>query len=816
MRAVCLILPWILPSLMTLLVCLRADGASSARLKTPSGKSILISAESFYRDADIGVMELTGNVQIVYGDEHLSCDRATVRLLSEEVEASGHILVVSPMARVEGTRAVMNYATETGLIYNGFVESQQIALEGETVRKTGPHTYVAEKATFTACTTCPPAWLFSGSRITAELGGYARIKNPLFKIAYFPLPIWLPYIVVPLKSDRQTGFLAPSIGFEGPGGTSLAEPYFWAISRSQDATLTVKDYQFRGVKALTNYRYALTDSTGGQGNVGILQDQVFVGDTQLTKFKTVGAFNRWFIDYAHSIELPDGFTQKTKISLVSDLFYLRDFPEDIKGYGDPALENRVSLTHNTENTHASVDASYYTNLLERNPVSANADAVQRFPELRYSIAESRIADSGVLFHLDANYANFVRNGLSYDDVAGSPSGVLGTSGRVTPDELARLPNPPIKWVDNSRGPDAYGQGLGQFDPGQDVIRAGQRLDVRPEISAPFHLGQYLDVLPSLAFRHTQYSFAATGDQPGFDSTPARDYTQAQISTRTRISRIYDPPEDDRPIGSTEPPARRNRYKHEIEPEVTFSTIPWSRQSTNPFFGSANAPPPFLNDQPISDDDFYTNRGVQFDYFDRVINRNVLTFGLANKVIRKSWSADDAAYKQIVNLKLTQSYDLDEARRNRYPLSDFATLLEVRMDNFETNTIVRYYPYNGYANTSSRVKVMDTRKGGLKDFIQVSYSQAFLISDKIPNPDAYLQRTENLGIQIGFDSKYVGLTSGIDYLPAAWTPLDLQVKDWVAAINLKPPGNCWGIQFLFQQVIGIGSTYKVDFDYKFGG
>jgi LPS-assembly protein len=844
-------------SLMMLLASARSLGASSARLKTPSGKAILVSADSFYRDADAGFMELKGHVQIIYGEQHLSCDRAVVRLAREEVEAEGNILILSPTTRVEGSRAVMNYVTETGIVYNGYVESQQIALDGETIRKTGPRTYEAERANFTACTTCPPAWQFSGREIKAELGGYARIKNPLFKIAYFPIPIWLPYIIVPLKSDRQTGFLTPLLGSEGPGGTSIQESYFWAISRSEDATFYLKNYQFRGPKGLANYRFQGLDETAGEGNAAFLQDQVFVGDVQLQKFSTATTFNRYFVDYKHALDLPDGFSQKTRIGMVSDLYYLRDFPEDLRGYGDPALESRASLTRNDESSHASIDASYYVNLLERNPISSNADAVHRLPELRYSIAATRMGDTDFFFGLDMNYVNFVRNSPSYDAVAFCAD---ANCSNLTVDEQFRLLQKPTKWVDNSRGRDPFNQGLGQYIPGQDVIRTGQRFDIRPEISAPFHLGRYLDVLPSAAFRHTQYGFSTTGDQSGVTSTPARDYAQAQISARTRFSRIYEgsdylaePPPKRSPASAppasglapagdpsggqegikensqpnkpasglpsaTEPspPVRiQTRYKHEIVPELSFTTLPYFQQANHPFFGSSVEPPPFMADQPISDTDFTTNTGVQFDYNDRVINRNVFTMSLANKLIRKrTVGLGDADYKQVANFRLTQSYDLDQARlgASGYPLSDFAALLDVRLDHFETNTVVRYFPYHGYANTSSRVRLLDSRG----DFFQVSFSQAFLISEKIPDPNSYLLRTENIGVSVGLRSKYVDLTGNIDYDPLGFTPIDFAVVDWVAQLTLKPPGDCWGIGLLFQQVMGSAATYKVGFEYKFGG
>ena len=291
-----------------LIFCLFIAGIFSApssafaqMMKFKSGGSgfTLQNADKFYRDNDRKLIILEGNVQIMYGDQTLSCNKATIFEATKEIEAEGNLVINSITAYLQGDRARFNYETGNGVIYNGFVRSGQVVFEGRIVRKIGPQEFEADSAYYTACETCPPAWSFTGSKIRARLGGYAFIKNSVLEVSHFPV-FWLPYLIVPLKSDRQTGFLIPGLEFTS-GGTALYQSFFWAMSESTDSTWTLKNYSFRGLKALTNYRYVLSPTSSGEANAGWLQDKVFVSEptyiengTPPVKTNRPTKFNRCF------------------------------------------------------------------------------------------------------------------------------------------------------------------------------------------------------------------------------------------------------------------------------------------------------------------------------------------------------------------------------------------------------------------------------------------------------------------------------------------------------------------------------------------
>jgi hypothetical protein len=96
-------------------------------------------------------------------------------------------------------------------------------------------------ATLTACEGDRPAWSFGfrSGRVTLER--YARLHDVVFRMGGVPL-IYTPYILWPAMRERASGFLIPAIGYNSQRGGFLGVSYFWAISRSADATFSGELY----------------------------------------------------------------------------------------------------------------------------------------------------------------------------------------------------------------------------------------------------------------------------------------------------------------------------------------------------------------------------------------------------------------------------------------------------------------------------------------------------------------------------------------------------------------------------------------------
>ena len=67
---------------------------------------------------------------------------------------------------------------------------------------------------------------------TLEIGGYGTARNTTFEVLGVPV-VWLPWMLYPLKTERQTGLLFPLLSTGSIQGFSAALPFFWAAARER-------------------------------------------------------------------------------------------------------------------------------------------------------------------------------------------------------------------------------------------------------------------------------------------------------------------------------------------------------------------------------------------------------------------------------------------------------------------------------------------------------------------------------------------------------------------------------------------------------
>jgi LPS-assembly protein len=442
----------------------------------------------------------------------------------------------------------------------------------------------------------------------------------------------------------------------------------------------------------------------------------------------------------------------------------------------------LSIANGDDDQFASVEVDHYTNLLRSFPLAENEDAVHRFPELRYSLKERSLGDTGLFFGVDTQFVAFTRERYNYDDLtlSGGTHRVasLGERDRIVRD--------------------------GQFDPATDVFRTGQRLDIQPRITYPFHIWKKFDVVPGISYRETQYRFYPTEDalDAGFSQTAARRYVQGDLVVRTEFTKVY---------GTADPNGERT--KHSIEPEIGYSFIPWSRRPDHPFFGEFRGLQASRQFEPISDADLDfpagvgpSNTGLQFDYHDRTYEKQIFDFGITQRLTRKYFQNSEADYRTIALFRLWQSYDFKEAKApTPHPWSSVNGLLDLRFQHFETYTTAAFNGYAKVTNISSRVRGMITPK----NFLQLSYTRNFILTEEYQV--ATDGETRNVGWGAGVTSKYVEAIGQFDY-----EARDFNLQSFTYALNIRPPGKCWLIKFEHSLVVGGEPKFKGAVSFDFGG
>jgi len=218
-------------------------------------------------------------VEMVQGNMKFYADHVEYYVETNRLVATGNVLLIEPDHQIAAERADFNAKTRLGTFYTaqGFAAlgkqadpgtpgtiDPDVQFYGETLEKVSEDTYIISKGGFTSCVQANPRWEMTSGSLRLRVDHYALLKNMMLKVKGVPA-LYLPYMYYPLSKDnRNTGFLMPSYGASSYKGQTISNAFFWAINRSQDATILHDWYSKTGQSIAGEYRYL---SLGGSGNL---------------------------------------------------------------------------------------------------------------------------------------------------------------------------------------------------------------------------------------------------------------------------------------------------------------------------------------------------------------------------------------------------------------------------------------------------------------------------------------------------------------------------------------------------------------------
>ncbi len=741
---------------------------------------IYYSADIINANLITNTVTLTGNVKIFFDEYELSASNTFISQKDNFLQAWGNVRIQGKNSYVEAKKAKLNYKIQKGTLFDVRLSSGQFLLEAKILKKTSNNTYEAHEAKFTTCITCPASWTIKGKKIKTNINEYVDIENGRFQVLnqiLFPLP----HLILPLNTRRKTGLLPPRLGNTSENsGSELSQPFFWNIDPHRDLTLTPmiylksKNFITTGAKVLAEYNQWLSSKSWLYLKTALMYD-----DAYLNKNNILDPSSRWFFTYNNFFILPRGFIQKSEFTLVKERSYLNDFNSEVSGRGEAALKNTFSISKTKNNEFMSAQATYYINLLVDDPNESDNFSIHKLPELKYSLIQTPFLKNTFLFKTDIVYTNFQRNLQSFDEI---------TIDSSDPNNIKKY----INTLTNT----------GQFDTSKDLIRTGHRLRLNTELSAPFKIKDYFDVLPTLSYKDSYYHFNTTKSST-LNNNALNPYSQFAFlryiefsnSIRTEFSKIV-----------------FNQIKHKIIPEITFRYGSFINQSKNIFFNhdinkSNNKKvelPYHRQYQPITDEDFYAfDHAIQFDYWDRFFRANVIEFSLTNIFIKKHKQEMATYYDQPFFFSLRQSYDFKNQQESSSPdpWSNLNGLLKFRTKHFINFTQASYF------HKAKKSKLFTTNKFIYKPgrYIGLDYS--------------YFIAVDNAGFLTKNKTKAATISLGWE-LPtlqfSAWTRFSLigdRKQGWGANFFYTPIGNCWGIGARLWKLDN-DDTIRRDFSFQF--
>lgn len=313
--------------------------AAATRAQVPGGlfavdedQPLTVDADSLTYDRERDTIRARGDVIVTIGGSVLAADAIDIDRATGQAEASGSVVLEDPQGRVRAESASFLLEDETGYLEEGslYLPQNRFQITGSRLEKGIGQSYRIWDGTFTTCQ-CEdgaPDWSITGEEIDIELGGWGRLREGTFKIKDRTI-LYLPYGIFPILRDRQSGFLFPRVGYESSRGFQYVQPFYWAIDKSSDATISLDVETSARLGLLAEYRYLLSADAGGNIGLSYFNEKIRgttadeVVEPQMLANPEVPE-NRGSIIGYHQQPGPGGSRIYLQPFLVSDNLFLRD------------------------------------------------------------------------------------------------------------------------------------------------------------------------------------------------------------------------------------------------------------------------------------------------------------------------------------------------------------------------------------------------------------------------------------------------------------------------------------------------------------
>ena len=512
---------------------LRDSLAQQVRPPSVKGAVAELESKTQSRKGDLTIAD--GDVDIRYAGVHLKTDHAEYNNKTSEALARGHVQFDYNNEHLEADEAHYNVSTGHGLFIHvrGTVQIERRAnplvllsqnplyFEAQEVERFAGDVYLVRRAWITICDPEHPKWQFFAPHARIRVDKTVALVNANFRLFRVPL-VWLPYATAPAGPKvRQSGLMLPVIGNSNIKGFVLGDALYLAPKPWWDTTLGAELLTKRGSAERGELRAKPFENTSIRYTYfGVIDRGLQVpGPNNTTITERQGGHEQKF--EVQSL-LAGGWRFVADVNSLSSLTFRLAFADTFGDAINSEVRSATFLTRNYNgfslNFAALNDKSFLTLPVAATPttpaVPATSVSLRNAPEARLgSVEQSPWSSVPVYFGFDAFMGVVNRS----DATISTPS-----------------------FVD--------------------------RYEFAPRVTVPLHFGPWLGVTASGAYRTTRYgdSLNAAGQLSG--ASIGRNTSEFSVELRPpALERFFDRSslKKDRP---------RRRYKHTIEPDLTYRYV----------------------------------------------------------------------------------------------------------------------------------------------------------------------------------------------------------------------------------------------------
>lgn len=299
------------------------------------------------------------------------------------VKIEGNVRFITKDMTLYGSHLEYNITTGGAVIKNARILTSDFNLVANQLVRISEDEYLANDAEFTTCKDCAESWSVFGKVIRVQMGKYVEIKHALAKIKGINV-IYIPYIVLPILTERKSGLLFPRVSSRPGEGLSYEQPVFFALDDSKDMTLSPTFWAKRGYGGDFQYRQRFSDMSWMELNSRTLNDTIY-----LPGESNEGVSGKEFFRYFTELETHQQFSPNLNSHLrytgTRDLDIVRDHPQ----YTDNKIISsdfgfRGHLDWRQDLFSAGVEANYLRNQLFADPMEFDRSYVQTMPRVTLS------------------------------------------------------------------------------------------------------------------------------------------------------------------------------------------------------------------------------------------------------------------------------------------------------------------------------------------------------------------------------------------------------------------------------------------------
>ena len=347
------------------------------------GNEIYVLSDKAYRKTRENFFEAIGNVVITHERSSLYGEKATISLKNGDMEVVGNVRYVDPQITLYGSELYYNFKTSFISIKNAKVNAGNYVVLGRKMTRISKDVITAEDAEYTTCLDCPESWSVFGKKVRITIGRYIRIWHAFIKINGV-VSMYVPYMVLPIKKERETGLLFPRINYRIGDGVTYQQPWFWAINPYADMTLVPSVFGDKGIGNELEYRHIFGESKWFEINSLHVNDRVYM-PYKLDDNPSGKKYFRHFSEYEHHFSFGHYANHHFYFNDAKELDVVRDYNDYIgeRVHGSElGAEGFIELRSSMMNFE--VEGYSNKNMLVDDPIKRDASYVQILPKLSFS------------------------------------------------------------------------------------------------------------------------------------------------------------------------------------------------------------------------------------------------------------------------------------------------------------------------------------------------------------------------------------------------------------------------------------------------